>query len=210
MSMLDMSLREFASELSSRSAVPGGGGASALCAALAASLGGMVCALTSGKARFADVQPKIDELTARAEGLRDELLSLIDGDAEAFEPLSRVYSLPKDAPGRDELMEECLRKAAAAPMAILQKCCEVIALHEELSGCCSRLAISDVGTGAVLAWGAMYGAAMNVLVNTKLMKDSEYAQEMNHRVNELMGVYWKRADEAYESIFRELSRSDTA
>lgn len=207
--MLDISLREFASELSSRSAVPGGGGASALCAALAASLGGMVCAL-SGKAKFAGVQPRLDELTARAERLRDELLSLVDGDAEAFEPLSRAYSLPKDAPGRDGLMEECLLRAAEAPMAILEKSCEVIALHEELSGCCSRLAVSDAGTGAALAGGAMYGAAMNVLVNTRLMKDRKRAQEMNSRVNELMGEYRKRADAAYESIFKELSRSDPA
>lgn len=206
--MLDMSLRDFCSELSSRSAVPGGGGASALCAALAASLGGMVCALTSGKARFADVQPQLDALTLRAQALRDELLLLVDGDAEAFEPLSRAYSLPKDAPGRGELMEECLRKAAAAPMAILEKSCEVIALHEELSGCCTSLALSDVGTGAVLAWGAMYGAAMNVLVNTRLMTDREYAQALNCRVNELMGAYWKRADETYEKIFGELSRSN--
>lgn len=206
--MLDMSLRDFGSELSSRSAVPGGGGASALCAALAASLGGMVCALTSGKAKFADVQPQLDALTLRAQTLRDELLLLVDGDAEAFEPLSRAYSLPKDALGRAELMEECLRKAAAAPMAILEKSCEAIALHEELSGCCTALALSDVGTGAVLAWGAMYGAAMNVLVNTRLMTDREYAQELNLRVNELMGAYRKRADETYEKIFGELSRSN--
>lgn len=56
----------------------------------------------------------------------------------------------------------------------------------------------------------MYGAAMNVLVNTRLMKDRKRAQEMNSRVNELMGEYRKRADAAYESIFKELSRSDPA
>lgn len=205
MSMLDMTLREFAGELSSKAAVPGGGGASALCGALAASLGGMVCSLTSGKAKFADVQPKIDELTARAAGLRDELMELVDGDAAAFEPLAGAYSMPKDAPGRDEIMEKCLCDAAAAPMAILEKCCEVIALQEELSNCCSRLAVSDVGTGAVLAWGAMYGAAMNVLVNTKLMKNREKAGTMNRHVNELMGEYWQRADKVYEKIYSDLS-----
>lgn len=205
MSMLDMTLREFADELSSKAAVPGGGGASALCGALAASLGGMVCALTSGKAKFAEVQPKIDELAERAAGLRDELMELVDGDAAAFEPLAGAYSMPKDAPDRDEIMEKCLCDAAAAPMAILEKCCEVIALQEELSGCCSRLAVSDVGTGAVLAWGAMYGAAMNVLVNTKLMKNREKAGTMNRHVNELMGEYWQRADKVYEKIYSDLS-----
>lgn len=204
MSMTEMSLRNFTEILSSKSAVPGGGGASALCASLAAALGGMVCALTSGKAKFAAVQPKLDELTERADSLRQELLELIDGDAEAFEPLSRAYSLPKDAPDRAEIMEKCLADAAAAPMAILEKSCEVIALMEELSPICSRLAVSDVGTGAVLAWGAMYGAAMNVLVNTKLMKNREKAESINGRVNALMGEYWKRADRVYEDIYKEM------
>lgn len=205
MSMLDMTIREFSAELASRAAVPGGGGASALCGGLAASLGGMVCALSSGKPKLAELEPKLCELSKRGARLQQELLALIDGDAQAFEPLSKAYSLPKDAPNRDELMEECLLRAASAPMAILEKCCEVIALQEELSSCCTRLAVSDVGTGAVLAWGAMYGAALNVLVNTKLMKDRERAESLNRRVNELMGEYWKRADRVYEDIFGSLS-----
>lgn len=204
MSMTDLSLRNFTEILSSKSAVPGGGGASALCASLAAALGGMVCALTSGKAKFAAVQPQLDELTERADKLREELLALIDGDAQAFEPLSRAYALPKDAPDRDTVMEKCLADAAAAPMAILEKSCAVIALMEELSPICSRLAVSDVGTGAVLAWGAMYGAAMNVLVNTKLMKNRETAEKLNTRVNTLMGEYWQRADRVYETIYKEM------
>ena len=205
MSMLDMTLREFTDTLASKSPVPGGGGASALCASLAAALGGMVCALTSGKAKFAAVQPQIDELSARAETLRKELLELIDGDAAAFEPLSKAYSLPKDAPGRDAVMEKCLADAAAAPMAILEGCCKCIALLEKLEPICSRLAVSDVATGAVLAWGAMYGAAMNVLVNTKYMKNRETAGAVNARVNALMGEYWQRADKLYEKIYADLS-----
>ena len=205
MSMLDMTLREFTDTLASKSPVPGGGGASALCASLAAALGSMVCALTSGKAKFAPVQNEIDAITAEAEELKNELLALIDGDAAAFEPLSKAYSLPKDAPGRDAVMEKCLADAAAAPMAILEKCCAVIALMEELSPICSRLAISDVATGAVLAWGAMYGSAMNVLVNTKYMKNREAAAGLNARVNTLMGEYWQRADKLYEKIFADLS-----
>lgn len=204
MSFLDMTLREFSDELSSKAAVPGGGGASALCGALAASLGGMVCALTSGKAKYADVQPKIDDLAERASRLQKELLELIDEDAAAFLPLAEAYSLPKDAPDRDEIMESCLRSAASAPMRILEKCCQVIALQEELSGCASRLAVSDVGTGAVLAWGAMYGAAMNVLVNTKLMKDRDYARSLNRAVSDMMENYWQRADKVYEDIFKGL------
>lgn len=201
MSMLDMTLREFSDALAAKSSVPGGGGASALAAALGAALGTMVCNYTVGKAKYAAVEPEIRELMAQAEELREELLACIDGDAEAFEPLSRAYSVPKDDPHRAEVMEDCLRRAASVPMRILELSCRAILLHRELAEKGSVLMASDAGTGVVLCWGAMYGAAMNVRVNTKLMSNREYADGLNAKVDGLMAEHWKIADEVYESVY---------
>ena len=200
-SMCDMSLGGFVEKLSSSSPTPGGGGTSALCGALAAALGLMVGELTVGKKRYAEYEESLRELMEKTSSVRDELLSLIDGDAAAFEPLSRAYSMSKDDPSRDKVMEKCLRDAAAAPMRILELCCEVISLHEGYAATGSRLAVSDAGTGVVLAWGAMYGAAMNVAVNTHAMKDREYAEAMNARVRELMNDYYPKAEKVYEDVF---------
>ena len=49
----------FTELLASKAAVPGGGGASALVAALGAALGGMVGALTVGKEKYAAVEAEI-------------------------------------------------------------------------------------------------------------------------------------------------------
>lgn len=201
MSMQDLAIKEFVKELSSKNAVPGGGGASALCAALGASLGMMVGNLTVGKAKYAANEPELIILMDEAEKLRDRLLHLIDDDAEAFAPLAKAYAIPKDAPDRDSVMEQCLAAAAAVPLEILELSCKVIELQEGFSKLGSRIAVSDAGTGAVLAWSAMYGAALNVLVNTKSMKNREKAKEMNDRVNDLMEQYWKRADKVYEDVF---------
>ncbi len=201
MSMLDMTIREFSDALAAKASVPGGGGASALAAALGAALGTMVCNYTVGKAKYAAVEPDIRELMVQAEELREELLACIDGDAEAFEPLSRAYSIPKDDPTRAEVMEACLRKAASVPMRILELSCRGILLHRELAEKGSSLMASDAGTGVVLCWGAMYGAAMNVRVNTKLMSDRNYADELNQKVDGLMAEHWKIADEVYESVY---------
>ena len=86
----DMRVGEFSDVLSSKAPVPGGGGASAVAAAVGASLGQMVASLTLGKKRYADVQGRIEELIPRFEAVRDELLVLADEDAKAFEPLSRA------------------------------------------------------------------------------------------------------------------------
>ena len=202
MELKSMTLPEFTAALGSKAPTPGGGGASAMAAALAASLGAMVGNLTIGKKKYADVEYEMLELTEKAGVLSRKLLSMIDEDASAFEPLSKAYALPKDAPGRDELMEACLRRASDAPLQILRLCCEVIELQEQFAEKGSVLAVSDAATGAVLAWGAMYGAAVNVKVNTRLMQRRDYAEEINREVDALMEEYWKRAEKVYEEIYR--------
>ena len=56
---LDIAIKDFVSELSSKAPVPGGGGASALAGALGAALGNMVCSLTVGKKKYRDVEEDI-------------------------------------------------------------------------------------------------------------------------------------------------------
>ena len=137
----------------------------------------------------------------KAQSLRAQLLDCIDEDARAFEPLSRAYSIPKDDPTRDEVMEECLRNAAGAPLHIFDITCECIELVQEFAAKGSKIVISDAATGVAILKGAMYGAAVNVKVNTKLMKDKEYAASINKHVDDKMDSYSKLADEIFSSIY---------
>jgi len=204
MSMNDLSLKAFSEELAAKTSVPGGGGAAALAGALAAALGSMVGNFTVGKKKYAEVEADMYALMEKADALRNDLLNCIDEDAKGFEPLSKAYAIPKEEPGRDETLEKCLKDAAAVPFKIVELSCKVIDLQEEFALKGSALMISDAGCGAVLAWSAMYAAALNVFVNTKLMKDKDYATEMNKKVDELMEVYWKKADKIYEDVYKKL------
>ena len=158
--------------------------------------------LTVGKKKYADVEEDVKALMEKAQDLRVRLLACVNKDAEAFEPLSRAYGIPKDDPTRDEVMEKCLRDAAAAPLEILDLCCEAIDLQREFADKGSVLAISDAATGVVFCWSAMYGAAVNVKVNTKSMKDQEYAAKINAHVDDQMAKYWPIAEKVYEDIYR--------
>lgn len=200
--MLEKSVNEFAEVLSSSAAVPGGGGASALVGALGAALGGMVGALTVGKEKYAAVEEDVKALMEKAEYLRKQLLSCVEEDAAVFAPLAKAYAIPKDDPARDEVMEKCLRDAASVPLKILELSCEMVALHREFADKGSVLAVSDAATGVVFCWSAMYGAAVNVKVNTKSMKDRAYAEKINCRVDELMETYWHVAEQVYEDVYR--------
>lgn len=198
--MRNLSLNEFTIKLSSEAPVPGGGGASALMGAVASSLCSMVGNLTSGKKKYAEYQQDIERIIEEAVKLNDEMLELINKDAEAFEPLAKAYSIPKDEPGRDEVLEKVLYEAAMAPLEIVRKSKEVADLITELTTKGSRLAISDVGVAASACSACVKGAAMNVYINTKLMKNREVADKLNQETVSLVDETVKLCDAAYETV----------
>ena len=203
--MLDKNLNEFTEAAASKDPVPGGGGVSALCGSLAASLAEMVTNLTTGKKKYAQYETEIQDIMKEAELLRTLLLQSINDDAKAFEPLARAYSMDKNAEGYTEKMESCLKKAAKPPYLIMKYCTRIIELDERLAEIGSKLAVSDAATSVMLAHGAMYGAFMNVKVNTRLMKDREYADKIDEELQDILNEYGKRALDCYNFILRRLS-----
>ncbi len=194
------SLPEFTELLASSDPVPGGGGASALVACVGIALGDMVGELTVGKKKYADVENEVRGLMEKAQSLRKNLLVLIDADAEAFAPLARAYSIPKDDPSRAEIMEAALKTAAGAPMEILRACAKALDLIRGFAEMGSRLAISDAGCGALFCKAAMEAAALNVFINTKLMQDREYARSLEQEADALLQKYRREADDIYELV----------
>ena len=198
--MRELNLNEFTKELSSGAPVPGGGGASALMGAVSASLCSMVGNLTSGKKKYVEYQQDIERIITEAVSLNERMLALIEKDAEAFEPLAKAYSIPKEDPGRDETLEKALYEAAMAPLEIVKCSAQVSALIKELVVKGSRLAISDVGVAASACEACAKGAAMNVYINTKLMKDRETAAQLNSETIALVDEVCAVSKAAYDEV----------
>ena len=183
---MERDIQNFLAALASKAPAPGGGGAAALCGALAIALGNMVGNLTLGKKKYADVQEDIKALNEKAEALRADFVALIDADAEAFAPLSKAYGIPKDDPERAEVMETALLKAVQPPLEIMRKCVKALELIADYAQKGSALAISDAGCAAAITRAACEAAALNVFVNTKSMANREKAGEINREANELL------------------------
>lgn len=195
---------DFIEVLASKAAVPGGGGAAALAGAIGMALGSMVCNLTTGKKKYAQYEETIQDILVKASKLQEELLSMIDKDAEGFYPLSKAYGLPtsteEEKQYKAETMEKCLKVACEVPMDIVRLCFDSIKLHEELVDKGSKLAISDVGCGVQCLRAAILSGQLNVIINVNSMKDREYAEKIEKECNQLVQDGVKICDEVYQKV----------
>lgn len=198
------SCETFIEVLASKEAVPGGGGASALVGAIGAALGNMVANLTLPNPRYESVAEELKQVLLEMTSLQEQLIACVEEDAVGFEPLSKAYGLPRITEEEKELrakiMEEALVKACEAPVRMVELCVRVIELLGVLAQKGAKLVISDAGVGVVLAKAAMQGAVLNVYVNTKMMKNRDYAKNLDHHCETLIEKASKQADEIYASV----------
>ena len=197
--MMDRTCTDFAAVLAAKESVPGGGGAAAYVGALGVALCSMVGNFTTGKKKYAEYEEDVQRMLADGEKIRARLLELVEEDAAAFYPLSQAYGIPKEDPTRDEQLEKCTKDALAGPLEMMRQIAKSIELLEEMNVKGSRMLISDVGCGAVCAAAAMRAASMNVFINTKSLKDREYAAKVEAEADELL-AYVPRAKAVADEV----------
>ena len=202
--LTDMSCSDFADAIAAKTSVPGGGAVAAYAGAMGAALCSMVGEFTTGKKRYAEYEEDVQRMLVEAEEVRRTLVGLVDADAEAFEPLSKAYGIPKDDPNRAGIVEAATKTACAAPMEMMRQCAKTIELLEEMEQKGSRMLLSDVGCGAAMAGAALQSASMNVTVNTKTLLDRDYANKLDDEVDELLGTYVPRANAIVERVSAKL------
>lgn len=208
MELIQQRCEVFLADLASNSPAPGGGGAAALVGAVGVALGNMVGSLTIGKKKYADVEPQIQSLNARAEALRRHLEQLVQADADAFTPLAAAYRLPKDTPEqaarKAEVLAQALDGACAVPLDIMSACCEGITLAQDYAEKGSVLAVSDAGCAALFCKAALQAAALNVSINTQLMADKAHAAALNAKADAMLAEFVPIADTVYDKLSHQL------
>lgn len=209
--MLNASCNVFLDELSSKSPVPGGGGASAYVGALGMALGMMVGNLTIGKKKYQAFEQDLIELQKKSSVTMERLKFLVEEDAKVFYPLSQAYGIVANTDSerrmKDEVLQSVLIQATLVPLEIVRCCCEAIEFHREYAEKGTKLAISDVGVGVMFCMAALQGAKLNVLINTKIMKDQEQKNRIEREVHELAEIGTKSALEIFHQVESKLSHS---
>lgn len=176
----DKSIQVFLDELASKSATPGGGSAAAVMGAQSAALISMVCNLTIGKPKYAEVEVQMQNLLQQSEALREKLIGMIKADVDVFNKLMACYGLPKETDAekaaRSVAIQVVLKEATDVPLACAAACAEAIKLSRIAAEIGNPAIISDAGAAVMSAYGGLKSAALNVYINANSLKDRVFAE----------------------------------
>jgi formiminotetrahydrofolate cyclodeaminase len=168
----------------------------------------MVCCLTLGKEKYADVEAEIEDIKNKSEALRADMQRLLQEDTEAFAAASAAYKLPKDTDEqkaeRSAKIQAGLKAATEVPFEIGAKALEVARLCLPAGEKGNKGAVSDAGVGVLFADACLQAAAMNVRINLSSIKDEAYVTEkwakMQAMLKECTGLKEKVVKITYDTI----------
>ena len=198
----EVALSEFLEELSSKNPTPGGGAVCAYVASLGAALNEMVSEYTIGKKKYSGVEAEVVELLEVSKNIRTELFRLADADAEAYGSLSAAYGMPKDSLERADSIESELKNAAEVPISVMRLCEEVMKISERLCEIGNKNLLSDAGCAAEMCLAAVKASFLNVLVNTKGMRDRALAMSLENEASGIVDRCVVYEQNVYQSLIK--------
>ena len=205
----DTAIEPFLDQLASNSATPGGGSAAAIIGAMGAALVSMVCNLTVGKKKYADVEAEMKDVLAKTEALRKKLTSMIQDDVKAFDAVMGAYGMPKetdaDKAARDKAIQAALKLATDVPLACARAAREVIDLAAIASDKGNLNVISDAGVGVLAGYAALRSAALNVFTNARMITDKTFAEAKLKELSELLAGAEGATERAYGVVKNKVS-----
>ena len=200
----EQQIEVFLDELASSASTPGGGGAAAIMGAMGAALVSMVCNLTVGKEKYADVEEELKEVLVQAESLRARLTNMIQADVEVFNRVMASYRLPKgtdeEKAARSAEIQEALKAATDVPLECAKACAEVIALSRTAAEKGNLNVISDAGVAVMAGYAALKSAALNVNINIGGIRDPGFADSRRQQLIEVLDGCGCDTDEIYKIV----------
>lgn len=184
-----LDIESYLARLASSASTPGGGAVAGLAGAQAAALLSMVCNLSRGEP-FADVSETIDEINQSCEAARNKLLILANDDARAFKGVMNAHGLPKSNAGekstRSNALQLALGAAAEVPLKVMRKTSRLLPLADRLADIGNSNLISDVGVAVYLIDATLHSARLNILINTRQLKNKALVDGFKESVAHLL------------------------
>lgn len=199
-----MTIKDFVDELSSESPAPGGGSVSALSGALSAALSSMVANLTFGKKGYENVNDEMEEISTKAQELKDTLLKIIDEDTMAFNKVMSAMALPKKTEEEKSLRKEAIEKAnqeaTLVPLKVMEMSLELVDLAKRVAEKGNKNALSDAGCALLQARSSCQGAYFNVMINLQGIENEDFKAEVSKKAQEILEKVSKETEAEIQKI----------
>ncbi len=180
--LIKKDLVAFADETASESPAPGGGSISAYVGALGVSLAAMSANLSSHKRGWDERWEEFSDAAEKGQKLKDALLRAVDEDTDAFTLIMNAFGLPKsndaEKAARKAAIQAATKTAIEVPFKVMQLGMESFPLIKQMVETGNPNSITDAAVGALCARVAVYGAYLNVKINTGGLDDKVYAAKV--------------------------------
>ena len=189
MAFTERSVRELIAAFRSSDPTPGGGSASALAGAIGAALLAMVAGLGRPSTTDQEDLERLGVAGRREAVLSDELASLVDRDAEAYDAVMAAYKLPKaneeEKHRRSAQIQQALQGAIQSPLDVMRLCTEAAEHATVIASFGNANAASDVRVAVEMLSAGLRGARANVEINLESLKDPARVEAIRDEVARL-------------------------
>lgn len=180
--LVEKSLTGFADETASESPAPGGGSISAYVGALGVSLATMVANLSSHKKGWDERWEFFSQWAEKGQEIKEKLLKAVDEDTQAFNEIMNAFALPKNTDWeksvRTAAIQTATKNAIQVPFNVMKLASQSFEILKAMAEEGNPNSVSDAGVGALCARTAVYGAYLNVKINSASLKDVEFKNEV--------------------------------
>lgn len=198
--LVEKTVVDFTDEVSRDSPAPGGGSVAALAGALGAALASMVANLTHGKEGTEDRDAELARIAEDAQRIKDQLVTAVDADSDAFLGFMTAMRLPQGTPEekavRARAMQAGLKGAVDVPWATAEASLRAMRLARAVAALGNPNSLSDAAVGVQIAYAGVRGGLWNVLINLKDITDGEFVADKRAASERLLDEARALADEA--------------
>ncbi len=203
-------LQPYLDDLAAGTPAPGGGSAAAASGAMGAALACMVCKLTIGRKKYAEVDSEMRSILEKLEALRAELTQLVSEDPAAYTGVMDGYRLPKgtteERAVRHAAIQAATKQATLTPLATARACAKVVKLCQRVVKLGNPNAVGDAAAGAACAQAGLKIAALDVLLNLKALEDAAFVAECQVKLDEILPAQ-ASADELHQAVVDRVAQS---
>ncbi len=188
--LIDRTITSLLEAISAADPTPGGGSAAALVGATGAALLVMVTGMPKSRTNAIAEREALDSAHTELLSLRDELASLVDRDASAYDLVVAAFRKPKataiEKLERKAAIQDATRVATEVPLETIRACVRAMQEGRAAAAYGNPSAASDVKVGYRLLLVSAEGALDNVDINLGGLTDTGLQTALREESAQLM------------------------